>query len=414
LGHTVFYSWQSDRPTREGRNFIERALQAAVTRIAEDMQVEEAVRDGLEVDRDTKDVPGSPPIFQTILSKIDRASVFVADLTFCGVRCDGGPTPNPNVLIEYGWALKSLSHFQVLTVMNEAYGKPTRESLPFDLAHMRFPITYNLPDEAHDAARLEEREQLAKKLEIALKSIFESKEFKERLPKAPERPLFKPKQPMNGKARFRARGQPLGVVQDLLSHMVGSPKNIPVNLAEGPALWLRVMPVYDPGRTWLVQDLKKQTLDLVRAPLLRMTTSVGGVQREDGYGYWPMVADEFAYAVAYVFNTGELWIIDAWLVRVPNYVELDESSFVTSLEMGVALLRHLGCPGPYHWVAGMEGIEGLQLVTPGRFARPHGICLSNVIEEEGNYKEGDKVEEQLRPFFEKVFDQCGARRPVSL
>ena len=93
---------------REGRISSERALERAVGKIGEDTKLEEAVRD-LEVDCDTKGVPGSPPIVDTIFRKIDAATVFVPDLTFVGTRPDGRPSPpNPNVLIEYGWALKSL------------------------------------------------------------------------------------------------------------------------------------------------------------------------------------------------------------------------------------------------------------------------------------------------------------------
>jgi hypothetical protein len=41
---TVFFSWQSDTPNREGRGFIENALGVAVSRIAKDVTVEDAVR----------------------------------------------------------------------------------------------------------------------------------------------------------------------------------------------------------------------------------------------------------------------------------------------------------------------------------------------------------------------------------
>jgi hypothetical protein len=188
MSRTVFFSWQDDRAKKEGRNLIERALEIAVSRIAKDTKVEEAVRDGLEVDKDTKGVPGSPPIFPTILDKIDRAAIFVPDLTFVGTRPDGRATPNPNVLIEYGWALKSLGYFSIVPVMNEAHGAPTRQSLPFDLASFRFPITYNVPDAADDATRRAEREQLAKSFEAALKGVFESTEFRKRQETAPIKP----------------------------------------------------------------------------------------------------------------------------------------------------------------------------------------------------------------------------------
>ena len=78
----------------------------------------------LSVDRDTRDVPGSPPIMETIFGKIDRAAVFVSDLTYVAERMAGGRTPNPNVCIEHGYALKALSWRRVIAVMNTAYGDP--------------------------------------------------------------------------------------------------------------------------------------------------------------------------------------------------------------------------------------------------------------------------------------------------
>jgi hypothetical protein len=57
------------------------------------------VRDGIEVDSDTKKTPGSPRIFQTILNKIQKATLFVPDLTFIALRPNNHPVPNPNVLI---------------------------------------------------------------------------------------------------------------------------------------------------------------------------------------------------------------------------------------------------------------------------------------------------------------------------
>jgi hypothetical protein len=51
MPNTIFFSWQVDTPPRQGRNFIEPALQQAISRIGKDTTVQEAVRE-LEVDRD--------------------------------------------------------------------------------------------------------------------------------------------------------------------------------------------------------------------------------------------------------------------------------------------------------------------------------------------------------------------------
>ena len=100
--NTIFYSWQSDRPTSVCHNFIERALQSAIDRLRADLEIEPSLREDLELDKDTKNAPGSPAIFDTIMAKITSASIFVPDLTFVGQRDNQRPVSNPNVLIEYG------------------------------------------------------------------------------------------------------------------------------------------------------------------------------------------------------------------------------------------------------------------------------------------------------------------------
>jgi hypothetical protein len=91
----IFFSWQADRKNRCGRNLIEAALNKAIKRLSQEATLEEAIRDELELDRDTKGVAGSPPIVDTILKKIIDCAVFVPDLTFVGQRVGGRPTPNP-------------------------------------------------------------------------------------------------------------------------------------------------------------------------------------------------------------------------------------------------------------------------------------------------------------------------------
>ena len=81
MAYTVFFSWQSDHNPNEGRNLIESAIKSAIQRLGEDAEIEESLRDGLSLDKDTKGVPGNPPIFETILKKIDRSAIFVPDLT---------------------------------------------------------------------------------------------------------------------------------------------------------------------------------------------------------------------------------------------------------------------------------------------------------------------------------------------
>jgi hypothetical protein len=173
MAATVFFSWQSDTPTKVGRNFLRKALEDACAAIASDAAVGEAHRD-LAVDSDTQGVPGHPPIVETIFNKIDSASVFVADMTFVAKRPNGDALPNPNVLIEYGWALKSLMHKRIICVMNTAYGEPSIDALPFDLRHLRWPFRYELLETASDEVRAEQRRKLTAFLTEAIRGCLGS------------------------------------------------------------------------------------------------------------------------------------------------------------------------------------------------------------------------------------------------
>jgi len=81
MAYTVFFSWQSDRSPQEGRNLIESAIKSAIQELGADAEIAESLRDSLSLDKDTKGVPGNPPIFETILKKIDQSAIFVPDLT---------------------------------------------------------------------------------------------------------------------------------------------------------------------------------------------------------------------------------------------------------------------------------------------------------------------------------------------
>lgn len=162
---TVFYSWQSDSSSRTNRNFIEDALERAVR----DIKKEGLFSVVPVIDRDTKDIPGAPNIGETILQKIDNSQVFLCDVTIINPlrQATDRPTPNPNVLVELGYALKALGPHRIIMVLNKAYGKV--EELPFDLRFKRV-MTYELAAEVD--SRAEERAKLVSQIEGALESII--------------------------------------------------------------------------------------------------------------------------------------------------------------------------------------------------------------------------------------------------
>jgi hypothetical protein len=158
----VFYSWQSDLPNACNRGFIQQALENAAATIRADDTVEvEPV-----VDRDTQGVPGAPDIASTIFAKITAADIFVADVSIVG-REGERASPNPNVLIELGYAFKALGPERVILVFNRAFGKI--EELPFDL-RMRRVVVFDMPLEAEQRAT--ERRNLEKQLDSAVRAAL--------------------------------------------------------------------------------------------------------------------------------------------------------------------------------------------------------------------------------------------------
>lgn len=173
---TVFYAWQSDSPSKTNRNFIQAALEKAVKALAS----KGSIAIDPVVDRDTRSVAGAPKIAETIFSKIDTAAVFVADVTIvCKILGEtaeeGKSLPNPNVMVELGYALKVLEDKRLVLVANTAHGRI--EELPFDLLGRR-TLSYSLAEEhlGDDAEsrriRKQVKDQLIKDLEDAVLTIL--------------------------------------------------------------------------------------------------------------------------------------------------------------------------------------------------------------------------------------------------
>lgn len=132
---TIFYSWQSDLPGSDTRNIIQDSIKDAVRLLRDTVDI--------EADRDTKGEFGSPDIAQTIFSKIDDCDIFIADVSaVCQYETtdkDGNKKikymPNPNVMLELGYAAHVVSWDRVICVLNSDYGAP--ENMPFDIASRR-------------------------------------------------------------------------------------------------------------------------------------------------------------------------------------------------------------------------------------------------------------------------------------
>lgn len=119
----------------------------------------------MSIERDTKGVIGTPGIVDTLFKKIDSSKLFIADVSIINSNSKERKTPNPNVLLELGYAAKSLGWNNVLCFFNLDYG--SIEDLPFDIKFRRI-ITYSI----NNRVKSEVRSGLAKIISATVEELF--------------------------------------------------------------------------------------------------------------------------------------------------------------------------------------------------------------------------------------------------
>jgi hypothetical protein len=415
---TVFYSWQSDTPAERNRLFIENAIQESLSRLKSDAELEKALRDtSIELDRDIKNVAGSPPITDTILKKIEGCAVFIADLTFVGRSMEGLPSaggesrlfPNPNVLIEYGYSLRSHSHSKIIGVMNTAYGKPDKESLPFDLRHMLYPIQYHLTPETSRDIQLE---MLVQELVERIGLILQTQIPGQNADYIPS-PFTPHKVTSNAAIFFES-------AEDLVFDRSGG-----FVVPEGGKMYLRLYP--------------KTTVDPLNSELEAHDLAVNGnlmpLGKVNNYGYDRNVFGALVFEspdngnlfrFTQLFLSREIWGCDAHSVNadrilhrfenqpVPYIVNAYvENCFVNALRNYLAFARiHLKLPLPLRIEAGLTGIKGYP-ITVNNF-NIAGRSIRDKISWQAELSAYDKPAwEILDPFFESIWANCGVQRTAA-
>ena len=158
---TVFYSWQSDLPKATNLTVIRSAL-----RIASNGAESENPDLKVDIDESARGVTGSPEITSEILKKIRSCDVFACDVTTINSGDPSRPVPNPNVMLELGYAIAHVGWDRIIMLFNEAYGKIVTD-VPFDLEKRRI-AKYSLKDKKTKGAENE----LGNRLAEALKEII--------------------------------------------------------------------------------------------------------------------------------------------------------------------------------------------------------------------------------------------------
>jgi hypothetical protein len=164
---TVFYSWQSDLINDTNNRTIATCLKQAM------LDVEKETENiHLLFDEATRGESGSPEIPTTIFNKISKSDIFVSDITTINSDYPGRKSPNPNVLIELGYAVAQLGWERIIMVYNKNYGQFPSD-LPFDLDKRRVS-TFTITDKNDKNGRI----NLIGIFKIAIEGVLHTKPLK--------------------------------------------------------------------------------------------------------------------------------------------------------------------------------------------------------------------------------------------
>lgn len=167
---TIFYSWQSDLPNNTNRGFIKNSIESSI----KELKKLKPISINIVLDQATREETGSPDITESIFSKISNSSVFIADLSIVNsVNEDIRKTPNPNVLIELGYAARTLGWEKIICIFNTDYGDFS--DLPFDLRNRRI-MTYSFKNKEKSVVKKEISKQIKDSIiEMKAKGILTDK-----------------------------------------------------------------------------------------------------------------------------------------------------------------------------------------------------------------------------------------------
>ena len=412
----VFYSWQSDLANTLNRSLIRKALDDAISKINHDFDIDEPIR----IDQDTQGVSGSPPITETIFKKIDECAVFIPDVSFVSGADETRQSPNPNVMIEYGYAVKSRGDARIIPVFNTAFGD--WKELPFDMRHKRRPILYSASSELSAEDLRNVRSRLANQFETALRTAQSNGLFH-----APDKDVLV-HQPMAAKdelgGSFLSEGETLGVALRLgLSEVDAN-----LVLRDGPLLYMRLWQ----RSSREVEFTNSEATSIVRDSGLRPMCSSGSGGWSHGrnrYGSFCFYTFEESRSevigMTQLFKSGEMWGIDTYHMNIRErnksssqnrYIPTSavESDLICTLENYLRTARDYTklVPPLELRVGATQIIDHRLAVDPALYANARmGKFFEHSFESDCSIESYDQPAEKiLTQFFELMFDQAGVTR----
>lgn len=228
-------------------------------------------------------------------------------------------------------------------------------------------------------------------------------------------PPFAERLPVPGcEAYFRAKSEPLG------KYLFPGREPEAIWMHHNAAMFLRLVPNQAPDEEYSAQHLltAAQRGGLWLMPL--MSHGANSFRGPDGVGYFSGL-DEALHSVqsmAYVFDTGQIWATDLWLLAASgNAFPLITimQCLCVGLERYSTLLKNLGVEPPYRWIAGVDQVKGRKADGPNQLAAllsPGGHeCMVPLIKESGMYDGVEPVTKTLRRLERQLYRKCGLEPP---
>lgn len=355
----IFWSWQNDADPKRHRHFIKGALDDAIAAVALELDVDPAERP--EIDHDVKGAKGAVEIANTIMDKIAASAIFVADVTPIARAENNKAVPNPNVMVELGWAFNKPGFARHIYVMNTADGF-TADDLPFDIRHRRV-MTYELADGAENKVKEGAKKTLVKELAYAIKTNLEDhldeKAAQTEIARVPANP---------------ADPSIWASASETISHYDSyeASNQRHVKLVSGPRAYIRVTPAGWRKALPTVNEIERYDSNFaVRAPAEGGASGDFGPTEEGFVRYWFTGRDETKNVAMFFDGTGEFWVLHGTaFVDHGAFRTLAVSSvlknWLSTIRRANFLFDRLGASPARRVEVGLVGLKGSR--WPGQFS----------------------------------------------
>jgi len=301
--------------------------------------------------------------------------------------------------------------------MNAAFGAPSAETLPFDLRHLRWPITYSLCENSNSSEKEAQTEKLTAMLVEALRLVLSQRALL-------QKPItsFVPQKPTKNPAIFHTD------LDDLIPEARWGQKSGSFVVPDGGIAYLRLYPT----EAVLPFETELEAEEALRLSGLRPLGRVSGwspIRNVFGAAVYEGPQDGKLYRFTQLFLSREIWSVDACVLNAEYLRHQHESIgvtypgtcissgyietyFVEALEnMLSAAASHLGVRFPLKIEAGLVGIKGYSIATnEGNF---RGKALRDVVEWDAEILSTADACEILGPFFDRIWAICGVKRTAA-